>query len=140
MLRSMKCLLSLTAILLLAHTSNAEKRTVTCKTPAIAASCYQTHGRLAVANGAVNWRLWKIGTHDILGIYSGPSSYAHAWETLDTEHPQMPHNLARYYEDAKNPFGPLIYADFQVCPLEPHIPGHMQAACIESATHLVVKK
>ena len=29
-----------------------------------------------------------------------------------------------------------IYGDFEICPLEPHVEGHMQAACIASATHI----
>jgi len=30
-----------------------------------------------------------------------------------------------------------MYGDFEVCPLEPHIEGHMQAACIASASHVI---
>jgi len=35
---------------------------------------------------------------------------------------------------------PDVYADFEVCPLEPEKPGAMQAACIESAKNIVVEK
>jgi hypothetical protein len=33
-----------------------------------------------------------------------------------------------------------MYADFDICTLEPPIAGHMQAACIESANHIVSAK
>jgi hypothetical protein len=129
------------AMLLIANTSNAEKRTIACKTPEIAASCYWTHGRLAVYNGSVNWRLWKIGTHNLLGIYSGPAAMPTRFDTLDSESPQLPKNLETIFERVQDPVYEIsVYADFEVCPLEPHIPGHMQAACIESAKHLVIRK
>jgi hypothetical protein len=118
-----KRLIAVLAIVFLAHNSSAEKRSIACKTPANASSCYWTHGRLSVYNGAVNWRLWKIGTHNLLGIYSGP---------------ELPANLEATFQP--DPFGIEVYADFEVCPLERHIEGHMQAACIESAKHIVVEK
>jgi len=126
---------------LLARPLAAEHRKIPCKTPEIAFSCYTTHGRLAVYNGAVNWRLWKIGTHDLLGIYSGPAAMPHRYETLDSENPELPPNLRSVFESVSNPVYEVeVFADFEVCPLEPHIDGHMQAACIESATHIVAKK
>jgi hypothetical protein len=33
-----------------------------------------------------------------------------------------------------------IYADFEVCPLEPEKPGVMQAACIESAKDIDIEQ
>ncbi len=130
------------ALLLIAHASGAERPSV-CKTSAIASSCYQTHGRMMVYNGGYpNLRLWKIGTHDLLGIWSGPLQFAHK-EFLNSypegDGSELPTNVASAFvrNDSTHT---AIYADFEVCPLEPHIPGHMQAACIESAKHLVVKK
>jgi hypothetical protein len=133
-----KRLIAVLAIVFLAHNSSAEKRSIACKTPANASSCYWTHGRLSVYNGAVNWRLWKIGTHNLLGIYSGPAGFLHRYDTLDSEGPELPANLEATFQP--DPFGIEVYADFEVCPLERHIEGHMQAACIESAKHIVVEK
>ena len=134
-----KRLIVFLAIVFFAHNSGAEKRSIVCKTPAIATSCYWTHGRLSVYEGAVNWRLWKIGTHNLLGIYSGPAGFLHRYDTLDSEGPELPANLEIVFP-APDPSGVEVYADFEVCPLERHIKGHMQAACIENAKHLVVKK
>jgi hypothetical protein len=110
----------------------AQRRKVACKTQENAATCYWTHGRLAVYNGGVpNVRLWKIGTKRILGILSGPG-----YKLADEEKtgPELPRNVERAFKsiDAR------IFGDFEVCPLEPERPGVMQSACIESARNLVV--
>ena len=51
------------------------KRVIPGKAPENAATCYWTHGRLNFYNGAPSYRIWKIGTKRILGVYSGPSTY-----------------------------------------------------------------
>jgi hypothetical protein len=69
-----------------------------------------------------------------LGIYSGPS--VDRENSLDNEYPELPSNLCKKY----HPFKDIAFADFEVCPLEPEVPGAMQAACIESAKNIVVKR
>jgi len=110
------------------------KRKIPCKTPANAATCYWTHGRLSLYNGTPAFRLWKIGTHRVLGIYSGPPSERR--HDLDNENPEFPVEVRQKFQ----PFQNQIFADFEVCPLEPERPHAMQAACIESAKNIVVKK
>lgn len=109
------------------------KRIIPCKTPANAASCYWTHGRLAFYNGNPAFRLWKIGTHRLLGIYSGPSADRFG---EDNEHLELPSNVERTFIPTHN----RIFGDFEVCPLELERQGAMQAACIELAKNLVVEK
>jgi hypothetical protein len=109
------------------------KRAIACKTPAIAGSCYWIRGRLREGNGNPSYRLWKIGTHHILGIYSGPS--VDRW-SLDSEAPEFPPNVQRVYNVKQYV---SVYGDFEVCPLEEEKPGEMQAACIENAKNVVVK-
>lgn len=121
------------------------KRTIPCKTPAIAHSCYWTRGRLRFGNGTPALRLWKIGTHRILGIYSGPSSYnptAQDPDKGDDENPQLPENVERVFARSRAAKGYTdpIFGDFEVCPLEPERPHVMQAACIASAKDLVTYK
>lgn len=108
------------------------KRKLPCKTTENAATCYWAHGRLSVYNGTPSFRLWKIGTRRILGIYSGPE----ANDPLDNEHPELPANVRRVFR----PFSNQIFADFEICPLEPEEAGTMQSACIESAKNIVVGK
>jgi len=118
---------------------DAPKRRIPCKTPANANSCYWTRGRLRESNGTPSYRLWKIGTHRLLGIYSGPSIDRFG---LDSEGPEFPPNVDRAFgqSNMSNPYDITIYADFEVCPLEQETPGAMQAACIESAKNIVVDK
>ena len=122
-----------------------DKRTISCKTPANANQCYWTHGRLRYGNGTPALRLWKIGTTRILGIYSGPSRYdprAKDPDQGDNENPQLPENVARAFRANRPPvgFAYQMFADFEVCPLEPEKPHTMQAACIESAKNIVMDK
>ena len=106
------------------------KRKVACKIPENAASCYWAHGRLSIYNGTPSYRLWKIGTHRILGIYSRPEGQTA--DTLDAEHPELPANLDRAFKSLATE----VFADFEICPLEPERTGVMQAACIESAKNI----
>jgi len=109
----------------------AARRKIPCKTQENAAACYWAHGRLSVYNGTPSFRLWKIGTHRILGIYSGPDGEKR--DLLDNEHPELPAKVER----ALKPFQNVVFADFEICPLEPAVAGAMQAACIESAKNIV---
>jgi len=88
---------------------------------------------LGYYNGTPACRLWKIGTHRLLGIYSGPSVDRLG---LDNEAPEFPANVSRRWD----PLQGRIFADFEVCPLERQRPGAMQAACIESAKNIVAEK
>jgi hypothetical protein len=108
-------------------------RQVPCKTAKLAASCYWAHGRLGYGNGTPAVRLWKIGTNRVLGIFSGPSVDRGG---LDNENPDLPANIYGKLKPLEN----WIYADFEVCPLEPEQKGAMQAACIESAKNVVITK
>lgn len=114
-------------------TQKATRRRIPCKTPKNAATCYWTHGRLGMGNGTPAVRLWKIGTDRLLGIYSGPSVDR---DGLDNENPELPENVYPKFK----PFESRIFADFEVCPLEPEREGAMQAACIESAKNIVAEK
>ncbi len=91
------------------------------------------HGRLSVYNGTPAVRLWKIRTHRVLGIYSGPSVDR---GSLDNENPELPANVDRL----NKPEGTRIFGDFEVCPLDSERPGEMQPACIEAAKNVVTQK
>jgi len=109
------------------------RRKIACKTPEIAASCYWTHGRLGSANGNPTFRLWKIGTHRILGIVSGPGALERNPD--DGVDPELPANVERVFTSSST----RIFADFEVCPLEPEKPGVMQRVCIECAKNIFVE-
>ncbi len=123
------------------------QRKIPCKTAENASMCYWTRGRLRFYSiGRPTYRIWKVETNRILGIYAGPSTYPPRTEEdylLD-----FPANLERAYKleyernvkmgiDAPDLIGD-VFADFEICPLEPDIPGDMQASCIESAKNIFV--
>jgi len=118
--------------ILSAQNAPTPKREIPCKIPSNASSCYWTRGRLGMSNGAPAFRLWKIGTHRLLGIRSGPSVDLFG---LDSERPEFPPNVEKVL---KTDQWKRIYADFEVCPLEKERAGEMQAACIESAKNIVI--
>ena len=112
----------------------APARRIPCKTPENTSMCYWTRGRVRVGNGTPSYRLWKVGTNRLLGIYSGPSVDRYS---LDNEDPEFPANVQRVWQTR---IGHSLFADFEVCTLEPERPGFMQAACIESAENIFVQK
>lgn len=97
-----------------------------------------------MANGNPSYRLWKIGTHRLMGIYSGPAAFngrAQSEYALDNEGPQLPSNVEdALWKSVRGPWPNIIYAYFEVCPLNKEKPETMQAACIESAKNIAVKK
>jgi hypothetical protein len=111
----------------------APKRKIPCKTPENASMCYWTRGRVTLGAGTPAYRMWKVGTKRLLGIYSGPSvdRYSH-----DNEDPEFPANVQRVWQDR---IGHTLWADFEVCPLEPERPGFMQAICVESAKNIFIQ-
>jgi hypothetical protein len=104
------------------------RRRIACKTLENAKSCYWTHGRLSIYNGNPTFRLWKIGTRHLLGIYSGPGFGPFDAGLNEEDDLELPANLKKYDFTKVSVFG-----DFEVCPLAPEKEGHMQPACIESA-------
>jgi hypothetical protein len=121
---------------MLAKPQGQAARKIPCKTPANAPMCYWTRGRFQYYNGTPSYRLWKIGTRRLLGVYSGPSVWTGDPAIRDNEDPELPAEVTKLYS---SPFG-QVFADFEVCPLEPERAGFMQAVCIESAKNIYVRK
>ena len=105
--------------------------------PQIAQSCIHFRGRLTAGEGTPSVRLWHIGTPHVYGIYSNRYGFTHDSETLDNEAPELHFKLPK---DIPAAGGWTVFGDFEVCPLEPRIEGHMQAACIASGSHIVEPK
>ena len=99
-----------------------------CKgNPKVVDACYTVHGRLNLGADTVRVRLWSVGTKRMLGIAGGPL-------INDAEDPIYPASL-KFTSDTE-----AIYGDFEVCPFTHEKPGAMQLVCIESASHVVVKR
>jgi hypothetical protein len=133
--------------------ARTSRRKIPCKTPENASLCYWTHGRLELYlsfhEETAPWHVWKVGTQRLLKVCNGPSHFPPR-NSDDCKTPDFPANLDRIYNDARNwepsfiddtRLAPRdIFADFEICPLEPGKKGKMQAACIESAERIFVEK
>lgn len=134
----LRCLTIFAVSLLSARAlANEDYREQLCKSPELAPTCMHIHGRLGYGNGTPSTRLWQVGTHHVYGIYSNRYGFIHDDPTLDNEAPELHFRLPKGLPDKG---GWIVYGDFEVCPLDRHTQGHMQAACIATATHLVVPK
>jgi hypothetical protein len=136
-----------------AATASTAKRKIPCKTPENASLCYWTHGRLSFWGTYAPWRIWRVGTQRLLRICNGPSHFP-PHDNHDCTEPQFPVNLDSIYDDPRRwelepemafpreteYFPPDVFADFEICPLEPEKKGKMQAVCIESARKIFVEK
>jgi len=108
-----------------------------CKQVSAQLACVEVHGRLSQGSGTPSMRLWQIGTDHVFGIFSNAYGFRHDDTTGDNEHPKLPINVKKL---GKGPaLGVVISGDYMVCPMEPRVEGHMQAACIAKADHLVAK-
>ncbi|MBL0126630.1 MAG: hypothetical protein IPP83_04050 [Flavobacteriales bacterium] len=79
-------------------------------------STFTFRGRLSAWNGAPTWRIWRVGTHRILGIRSTCA------DSLDLG------ELTPYFEKE-------LWADFTVSAVTRQRPGVMQFVCIRSIAH-----
>jgi hypothetical protein len=99
-----------------------------CKgNPKVIGACYSVHGRLTRGADTVGLWLWPVGTKRMLGVTAGP-------RLNDADDPIWPQNLKFEHGDE------AIYGDFEVCPFTPERKGEMQLVCIESTSHVVVKR
>ena len=142
--------LALAAVAAQALPQQPEKRKIPCKTPENAATCYWTRGRLTFYNINTSYRIWKVGTKRILIVYSGPSTYPRGAAALDATNPEFPPNLEKVYQteykhrlaakDSIPEWPDPVFANLEVCPLEPEHSGEMQAVCVESAKNIFVQR
>ena len=70
----------------------------------------------------------------MLGVLSGPG--AEKRDPNDSVHPELPENVWRAFKTLDT----RIFADFEICPLEPEVAGEMQDVCIESAKNIVADR
>jgi hypothetical protein len=131
----------LIAILMATPFAGRDYRNLPCKTAENAPMCFRVHARLAEGNGTPSTRLWPMGTHRLYGIYSNLYGFQHEGRPgpaeIASESPELPSAVEKLLPTQG---GWTVYGDFEVCPLERHIEGHMQAACVSAASHIVATK
>lgn len=57
---------------------------------------------------------------------------------LDNDIDQLPASIGKYL-DMTSPDHSYIYGDFEICPTEHDIPGHLRRVCLAGAEKLVVQ-
>jgi hypothetical protein len=99
-----------------------------CKeNPKVIGACYSVHARATYGNGTPAMRLWPVGTKRMLGVTAGPVAD-------DADDPIFPAEIS-FGKDVES-----IYGDFEICPFTQEHPGAMRMVCIQSASHMVVKR
>lgn len=112
----------LTAAVLAVSTTVVAEQAPQCPTPPVE-PCVTRHGRLSSQNG-IPFAIWLIGTTRRVGVANG----------LDG----VPAEARRYLE-MTSPDHSYIYGDFEICPLEPDVPGHMRHVCLVTGKNLVIE-
>jgi hypothetical protein len=117
----MKISASVLALLLgVAGIASAQEQSPACQRRSeVVASCFTVRGRLSYWNGSPSARIWRVGTHRMLGVHRDelPKEIVARMSGFDTE----------------------LLGDFEVCPFRHERPGHMQFICVESWRNIKVR-
>lgn len=95
--------------------------------------CRVVHGRMAIYNGTLSFRIWAIGTHRVLRVVS---------EDLDNldDMDRLPPELARALDPYRQDFWEHpVFADFKVCDVTESRPGVMQTVTLAGAMRIHVE-
>ena len=118
---SMKTIGLLSLVLLCLSNAAAAEENIKCEGRAdIVNSCFTIRGRLSYSNGSPSARIWRVGTHRMLGIRND--------------------ELPKEIEDKMLNFDTELWGEFKVCPLTQEQPEHMQFVCIESWRNLKARQ
>ena len=85
--------------------------------------CFKHHGRLMGGLNGITTRLWLIGTNLVLAVDGGVT---------------LPEDANKYF-DAASPDFSWIYGDFEICPVEPDVPGQARRVEVNGFEKLVVQ-
>jgi hypothetical protein len=85
--------------------------------------CVRRHGRLSGQNG-IAVKIWLIGTTRMVAVENGVEG--------------LPVALQKYM-DMTSVDHSYVFGDFDICPIEPDVPGQIRRACIAGGERLVVQ-
>ena len=117
-------------IFLLLTTGTASAANVSqCKTsPKLVGPCFVVHGRLSVANGYWNHRIWPVGTQRMLAVVDSQDRY-------DENTVPLPSRIRKALETPET----QVFADYEVCPLTRDRPGEMRHVCLAGASRISIR-
>ena len=90
--------------------------------PKLQGSCFDLRGRLFLANGTPEYRIWPVGTSRVLGVSASESMPG--YQRL----PDAVANLVSWDQS--------VLADFTVCPFTGDEPGRMRLVCVDAARNV----
>jgi hypothetical protein len=114
--------------LLLAVAASAQEASCRLSARRVGA-CFTVHGRLYFSVTSPEIRIWRVGTHRVLGILAPDGNDQGVLSEA---------MLERLWGGRDRPG--QIWGDYEVCPLSPDQPAKMQMACIADATKLFVER
>jgi hypothetical protein len=105
-----------------AGTLKASGQPLQCPRPPVE-SCVTRHGRFSSQNG-IPFTIRLIGTTRRVSVANGSEG--------------VPPEARKYLEMTSSEHS-YIYGDFEMCPLEADVPGHMREVCVVASKNLVVE-
>lgn len=88
--------------------------------------CRWVYGRFNLWNGSSVRRIWIIGTHRIVALRDADAD--------------VPAQIKKYLFSGFYPRkADGLFGDFEVCALEPSVPGHMQHVRLKATKNLVFR-
>ena len=85
--------------------------------------CVKRHGRFSSQNG-IPYTIWIVGTTRRIAVANAEAA--------------LPQVARKYLENTSENHS-YIFGDFDICPVEMDVPGHMRLACVVGAEKLVVQ-
>jgi hypothetical protein len=85
--------------------------------------CFKHHGRLMGGLNGITTRLWLTGTNRVLAVDGGVD---------------LPGDANKYFDPTTPDFS-VIYGDFEICPVEPDVPGAARRVEVTGVEKLVVQ-
>jgi len=126
--RLVRILSTVALLAALSSTALADGGTPCAQSHAIVGRCFVVHGRMFFPNGNPPVRISRLGTKRILGVLDGAKR--------DDTDAVLPDGLRQRLGPEWDKYD--VFGDFEVCPLTPERPGHMQFVCLKGARHVTL--
>lgn len=93
--------------------------------------CFVVNGRLYASNGGPGYRIYKLGTHRVLGVFN------HYGQDID---PTLPLSVTHKLPGGALGFDHYAYGNYTVCPFSKERKGAMRFVCIAAVGNLTLTK
>ncbi len=104
-----------------------------CKeSPKVVDQCLTIRGRLIIANGGWQLRIWPVGTKRLLAVVD-PNGI---WDDTKSEDNGAPY-MTPEVKAALNYGDNAVFADYTLCPITKDVPGEMRHVCMVDAKNIV---